>query len=770
MHISKKFQRFIFSSSIIIYSIFVTYYWFADNNYFTKIIIKEKIFGLFLIFNISFPFWVGFIFSILLLLYSIFQKKKYIISFKKSYFFLFLLMYLYITILYILSVYLRLLFPSLEPALTGKNFIPQITIFFTTLTSQIIWLILFSSIIYLSGEFITKLLLKKKLLSHYDNYTKILLNFLFGLIFLTLTSFVLASTSLFNAVSISIIFFIIAFVQKNSIIQFLKFFFSKRNFTFSMKKIFTWIVILTLISFSIFLIGSLIPSPQGFDSSTEYLNRANLIATHGQLMPGTYPYAYSLLVAIGYLFSGNAMYSFGINLIFSILGLTTLFKVIHLLTKDKTISLSLATLWLTLPLTTTYLHYEAKVELFLFFISSISILLFIYYIKNPKNHYTIYLIAFILGFAFTVKVIAIFLVIALFIPILYIIYKNFPIKKVFSIVFLIFIFSMISILPWSIHALYTTIQSKEPMTLTSLVKSTNINNAIIPFDNSDCINKTTEDDYIRFKINVPNPLLKPLIIPWNLMRNSTFSVDRNLVNIGYIPTLFYYLFFVFLIYFIFTKKQNNKKITILIFSTIIFWILWSFLAKDIIWYGYAGFTLYFILIGLLLKQIKTTNTPIYLFIISLIVLNTTMHILEKSRTFLPKRQIGYLSFGTYIKLNDSIVKILNKPENITSKIYMQSIAIIYDIKDSHKRIVKDTMLSQFSCIMQKTDNDFDFMLDYLQQNNITYVISFNSEAIENSHNRIATYEKLSLFKKFTEEKLILVKKGIIISLYKVPTK
>jgi len=769
---SKKIKKFIFSFLITIYSVTLISYWFVDNDYFTKIIAKEGFFGLFLIFNISFPFWIGFIFSILILLYSIFQQKKFYISSKKSYFFLSIVAYLYIFILYALSIYLRLLLPDLEPAYSGENFISQMSNFFTISISQIIWITLFSIIVYLLGELTTKSFFKKQNLILYSKSTNILLNFILGFISLTLISFILASISFFNALSISILFFVIAFLQRELIIEILKSFFKKRTLSFSTKKMSTWIIFLLIIFFSIFFINSLLPSPQGFDSGTEYLNRAKLIAKHGQLMPGTYPYTYSLIMAIGYFFSGNVMYSFGINLILSILGLITLFQTIKLVTKDKTISLLIATLWISLPLTMSYLHYEAKVELFLFFTSSICILLFIYFLRNPKQYHIIYLISLFLGFAFTIKITTLFLILALFIPISYIVIKSNSIKKTISIMSFAFIFGISTVLPWIAHSVYTTVQSGEPITYLSLVKSVNVVNkkTFNAFDTSDCVTTTKEDDYIRFKINYPNPFLKLFIAPWDLMRNSTSFVNRSLINIGYVPTLFYYIFLLYFIYFILKKKTENKELNILIFSTIIFWLLWGFLAKDIIWYGYAGFILYFILIGVVLKHIKNTNSLVYSFFILLIFINIIFHSLAISKKFLPVRQIGYISFGTYLKMNEDIVNIVNSPENVDKKIYMQNMTALYDIENNHKRVFRDHMLSQYLCIMQKNNNNFDSMLNHLQENDITYVISFNSNVIKNSSERKAIYKKLLSFEKFTKEKLKLIEKNEIISLYQVPKK
>jgi len=760
---------------IFLWSFLVLYTWIQHHNYYIKTIIQFKLFGAFITLHHTFPFWFGLSIAIIITLFYIFLKKYYHNQISLSPFSLAIIVYLFIILLYAASIYIRVNLPQLAPIFTGELFFSQMTQFLYVSFKQIFWIFLTTYILYLYGEIVITIPFFKKILNNLDNnLSQKLLIFGFGIIALTSTVFFLTIFHILYAWIITAIALFIFLIKLRYLKKIIKLIFhTKINIpapaTFSF-----WISFLLIILFSIVFIDSLYAHPQGFDATTEYLTRAKNIALSHTLIPRWSPSPYSLLMAIPYLYSNNAFFVFGTNIIFAILGFLGLYVALSMWTKNNNIILATTTLLYTTPLTTTYLHFEPKVELLLLFIATLCTILATTIFQKPTKQILYYILAIFCGYLISIKLTAGIFLFALFIPLLYIFLKTHRTKlQKIKIILLTLTLVATPLVPWFAHTIYTYntphpfqsfLQKKNPVTITMPEN--------LSQNNIRCKDTSVQDDFSRYDIDIPHPILSPIIIPWRLMINDTVIRPATMTEIGFIYTLFWGLLIASGFVLIHNKKHALKQKTVYItVITILYWVLWSIFCKYVIWYGYPGFIFLSIIIVLLLHFFEQKKYSfIYIMLLLLIIFNISTNILTRSKTYLSQNVISYIQFNNFPITAQNIVSELNAPDNLKKKIYMPVMPIIYDIDNQSQRIITDPTINTYDCIMQKTNNDYDYMLHYLKENNISYVIhSFTGEISENDKkNRPNITKKMISFREFCKLKLKLIIKENGMALYIVP--
>ncbi len=761
--------KFIFTLITIFASLFLAQYWISNEN--TLVHMYNTIhnfsvqFKIFAIFQGMFSFWISLGTILSVFLFSMFKKDKYNLSLKISPFFIFCIFMLFNILLYSLNAYIKIQFPEFKTAFDGTSFVPQMTKFISVLSLQTSWIIFFSTFIYLLGHLTHFYLFKKKSLP-LSNLNKFLLYCGLGLVVLTSFLFILASLSSLKILYVALFFILILFLNRKEFIRIIKLFFTRKKISFSTNNFSFWFVSIALLFLSFAVLNSLYPLPHGHDDAAVYLNNANLLSVQHKLVSGDYPYTYSLLASVGYLITHNALLAFGLNIIYAILGFLTLYSVLQMHTKNNSISLSLSTLWLSLPMTQIFLHFEAKVELLLFFITSIALLFFSLWVKNSKNMmYLFYMITF-LFFSFTVKILSAFLIVALFPIIIFLLIKNKDYFKKTKIISLTTILFLVIVSPWVIYNLSTS--DFNNLTISSFVKSTNKYSIMPDFEgekNLNCTNSAQKEDLERFEIKSPT-LLKPIIVPWKLTLNNNTLFDSKYTGIGFVFFIFYVLFFVFLLYSTFSKKRLNSEILFVAIPTLIFWVLWSFFGRNIIWYGYSGFALFILLCAFVLRYFKSNNKSLFYFLISLILLNVFLHFSIKSSILLSKEVLDYASARKYSINASDIINQLNK--ETSSRIYTNNLNLVYYVKNNNHRFYNDPGFDKYYCTHQNYSDEF--FLNYIKKNNIDYIVILLANISDKSNlNDLSRFNKKNyLFKKFARKNLKLLFKYKNVYLFQVP--
>jgi len=170
------------------------------------------------------------------------------------------------------------------------------------------------------------------------------------------------------------------------------------------------------------------PFPLGFDARNYYVNIPKLISESGYLIEGFQPYAWSLIMSTGFV----AFNSPEITMFISVLGgLLSLFAIYDLAINHIGIgsnsSMLVVLLYLVTPTVTNHFMIEFKIDLSLVFIQIITLSVILCWIKTKKGTRSIeffkdktndrkllIVIGLLFGFALSIKVLSLFLVVALF--------------------------------------------------------------------------------------------------------------------------------------------------------------------------------------------------------------------------------------------------------------------------------------------------------------------------------------------------------------------
>lgn len=765
------FLNKIFEILMIFWTLFIFCKWFLWNDKISPLLFSDKwIITLYVLYNNIFPFFIGLFVSLILFFYIKRRSNTNIASIKISPIVFIFLFLLFTTVLYFLSAHIRILFPNAEAAITTGIELLHIKNLLLLLLSQTLWIIAFTLSIFLLGNILYKFFFKKYIEDEKDKLTLFLIKSSVGIIFWSLIVFFLAAFSIFYKSAVLTIFFIILLFERRTILQILKLFIKKIEFKILLNSYFYWLVMLFLFFISMLLIDSLQLFSRGFDNLMVYLNISNIISETHSLISGYYPYPYSLLASIGYLFAkNNAIFALGNQLIYGILGMLALFKSFSLFIKNEKIAFLFSFLWFTLPLTTYYFNEDAKVELLLFYTCTVSVILFLKWINTKKNIY-LYLAALTLSFSFSVKILTIFLIISLIPIILYNIKKNNFINKLKTILIFIGI-GVLTSSPWIVYNL-STHKNDSKFSIQSILVSKNQfdagylnqNNLANEVNISICEDTTSKEDISRFQ-SKSNAFLKPLVIPWELLKNKHENVNKSIVNIGFILIVFYGLLYFFCIQFIFKREKIKTEVVMLILVNIIYWLLWGIFAKEIIWYGYSGFPIYFLLIFVLFISISKKYKFLYILLTFLIIFNILINILSFDKTFARASTINYISERKINLSYQKILDILNKEENENKRIYSTAERAIYHIKHNNKRVLIDGSLGYFSCLA-KNYNDDEIKAHFENSLKIDYIIySLGKPTVRESNNTLV--KKAIVFYQFAENNLELISETNNIKLFKI---
>jgi len=189
-----------------------------------------------------------------------------------------------------------------------------------------------------------------------------------------------------------------------------------------------FIAFMTLVYIAMNYLYTQAPFPLGFDARNYYVNIPKLISETGYLIQGFQPYAWSLIMATGFV----AFSSPEITMFISVLGgLLSLFAIYDLAKNHINISsnssLLVVLLYLITPTVTNHFIIEFKIDLSLVFIQIVTLTLVLHWIKSKKGARTkeffkdttsdrnlLIVVGLLLGFALSVKVLSLFLIVALF--------------------------------------------------------------------------------------------------------------------------------------------------------------------------------------------------------------------------------------------------------------------------------------------------------------------------------------------------------------------
>jgi len=173
---------------------------------------------------------------------------------------------------------------------------------------------------------------------------------------------------------------------------------------------------------SVSMISIIRPMPIGWDDLGVYMNHPKILALTGELLPWAGMYVWQLITGTGFLFGYNAAQAFYINQIASILAVAAIGLWLSWILDKKweksilSLPLLLGTVYFVMPMTVFHHTKDMKLDPALLFVSISVFMLFYAYVKDgffkqeKDTKKTLMLIWILMGFAFSIKVTTLMLI------------------------------------------------------------------------------------------------------------------------------------------------------------------------------------------------------------------------------------------------------------------------------------------------------------------------------------------------------------------------
>jgi len=667
---------------------------------------------------------------------------------------------IYSIILFNIIIYFRITPPLQVPIfeLTFQNFFNHNLSLIKIMLTSIAWMSVFSLILYLLGKTCKKIVPLPS--QNVPIIFKNLIYFSLGLFILMLITFFLAFFESLNPFYYIILFVGLLLLKRKEVFNIYKIAIQKRSLLINYHSLHSILLFFIVFIVSITFIDILRPAPFGFDATTFYFNNVKLIAENTSLIPSGRPFPFELLASIGFLFSHNAFLAIGSSFIYAFLGFFSLYGFTQYILKNNTIALITATTWLALPLTLIFVYKEPKPDLLLFFLCTMSLWSFYIWSKNHNNN-LLFLTALLIGFAFTVKILALFILITIGVLIIFH-WSKWPIsfkEKIKSVLLMILLF-MIPLIPWGLYAIHTH-ENQKINSISKILFSYNKNipdltkevYASLGVDSSICEETSHKEDYGRFKVNTFSFPLNIFMAPWSLTMNTNKGIGSLGLNIGFIflsilPIGILSLFRKKII----KKSLQNSFISFTIIGSLVYWILWFTFAKGVLWYGFAGFTFLYLGLAYTLYLLKN-NRLIYNIISVIIILNLLMLLVMRAPLFVHRPVISFitLQIDSRSMRYKKITNILNTDEHKDALILSTASQSIYYIERNDHRVIKDWYLDKYNCLQQ--GGNAETILTRLQSLHIQFIIFSKGIVSIESDTNGTLHKKANTFFHFAKKHL-----------------
>lgn len=162
------------------------------------------------------------------------------------------------------------------------------------------------------------------------------------------------------------------------------------------------------------------PFPLGFDARNYYLNIPKLISDSGAMVEGFQPYAWGLIMSIGYIGFDSAEITLLLSALGGVLSIFALYDLCkNYLNINSNWSLIAGLLFITIPAVNNHMVIEYKIDLALVFVHLTLINVLLYWVSKKKNNknpealsitkfdYKLFaIIGLILGFSLAIKVLS----------------------------------------------------------------------------------------------------------------------------------------------------------------------------------------------------------------------------------------------------------------------------------------------------------------------------------------------------------------------------
>lgn len=613
-----------------------------------------------------------------------------------------------------------------------------------------------------TGSSILRRLLEKEF-QDYDRGFKALSSFTVGSAVLIFLFYFMAMIGVYKFIPITILFsLILAFSHKEF------WFWIKGFFTTKIKIETEYLSVPVLLSFVFIIILAhnflelIRPIPIGFDDLSVYITNAKAMAETGRLLNGAMSYYWELFYCLGFILFKSVTIVLMISVLVGLFSSIAIFKLTQDYCRERNFEKKelivyptlAAVLFYSLPIIIFQSSSDLKVDLASFMFTTTAFIYFLRwrrsYLVNKTNNVELYITAILAGFGFAIKYTNIIFLFILLLYLIFIIYSKhkFSFKK-YLIAGIFLILSLIPVSPISIR----NIIQAHSLSLSS-IRFGKTDDKIIridpPFEKEVkepnykkyMQNYRTEDreELGRYMGYEKSLFKKYLLLP---LRISSNTLSHGIyVDISYMFIIFVPLSYLSYLYIKKKKEEKNKNNPLILkeilLVTLLFWVIWLFIASGVIWYGLAGLALLIILVIEGIRCLKNNSKILSIVVTSLIVVWFVLSLFLKT-AFLPDHEIYLDSFGLKFARGDldknsyvdarfttyaEIIKNINKdidshPDN-PPKIYRVGTFYKYFISNSGETVIDDLLLEKFTYAAQ--DDNYDKILQRFKNSGIKYLI------------------------------------------------
>ncbi|MCX6807945.1 MAG: glycosyltransferase family 39 protein [Patescibacteria group bacterium] len=632
-----------------------------------------------------------------------------------------------------IAAFLPLMSGANKSAIAGAKFLSANLHFIGYFASLVIWISIVLLVWFSTGAIFMKFF--KKLEKDSSQLMKALLRISIGLGIWSLIIFFFGWIGIYQWWLILFIALIFIVVSAKELWSFLRdFCFKKWEIAVSAFGLQTLMLIFLLFLFAINLVDIIRPIPIGWDDLGFYLNRAQLIANRGALVPGSAMFPMELLMSLGYKFFGSAILAMAISWIGGLLGAIAIFAFGRRFW-DAKVGLIAATIWYTMPMIAHISFADMKVDPMLFFVSTIAIWCFLEWILDYKRLGWLYLVGLLTGIAWTIKITTAFLMIGLASVFIYHLFiwkaKWFSKLKTACIVALMF---LIPFAPWVIYNMSTK-HWQMPRSISDIISSDNSKRVVVADSDwekigidkkIDCLGTGNVEEVGRYTGNLSG-IVKYVRLPWDATMN--IYINDLYVIIGF---LFLALIPIWLFYVPKFREMKIESKTLLLF-TAVYWIFWSWQGMGISWYGIVMFLPMSVAVAILAGKVQKPLWFKY-FLAVIVILSVLANLVLRSDRF--GNQVTASYAGGEISNKEFIEQVLPSYNEISAmvekypgKVWRIGTFIPYFIKNNDRLLMEDNQLDVFKCL--DTGENDSATLDRIRKLGFSYfILDLNVATIE----------------------------------------
>jgi len=452
------------------------------------------------------------------------------------------------------------------------------------------------------------------------------------------------------------------------------------------------------------LISILRPCPVGWDALEKYLNRSQLVAGRGALVPGGFMFPVELLTSLGYAVLNSAMAAMtltwfgGVLAILAIVSLGRRFW-------NPTIGVVAATVWYTMPMVGHLSMYDLKIDTILFFVGILTCWAVMEWIAQPDRSAWLYLAGLLVGVAFTMKLTTVFLFMGLAGMVGYAVFRKGGKKVSLSASRVVRLagVALLPVVPWMVFNL-STHDWHPGASLENLVHSRNPDRIEITandWDRFDLQPRETDqqawrDTYKRYR-RADFGVLDYLRLPWDLTMNTT--VNDNHVIIG-----FMFLAILPFVVILWPGMSPSTRLLVALLPGI--WIPWIVLGEGVPWYAMAGFLPLSLIIACCCLPAVASRwvsrvvkaALVVSLVANLILLGSTgghPHILAYTGARITEAQFVERMFPGYPEMVEILEQHRPSPES-PNRVYRVGTMLPYFLPDNDRRLFYDNLLVTFA--------------------------------------------------------------------------